>query len=185
MVRVAANDYILAGVAWHHHTLDGGEHPVHLWTNASASTRPALLCNGRTAWLQTARHEFGDTRELARDDQAPVLAMNAASARWTAVVPNGGQRTVTVLLAALADDREQFLDLALRPVRDAIVTQAEATDFDMGTWTYRVERIGRYLVAAFAAMTEVQRDTFHVVVRDLPVLQAAEVALHLGSPATP
>ena len=137
------------------------------WLGVTAlSTASSTLCNVGTTptrapanagvrWILGLASSLYDTGSAIQgnwphDDQAAVLSANAEAARWTAAVPDGGQRTVTVMLAALADGREQFLDLALRPVRDASLPKPEATDFDASTWTYRVERICRYLVAAFA-----------------------------------
>ena len=82
---------------------------------AEVARRIQETLDGRSAYVEKLGAEAGfSRRDLAYLDIRRVLAMNAESARWTAAVPDGGQRTVTVMLAALADGRELVADLRAR-----------------------------------------------------------------------
>jgi hypothetical protein len=181
-VTVAGSEYLLTGVGWTHYTLDGREHPVHLWTNATGSTRPSVLCNGLTAWLQDHSKQFGHSREISAEDVSTVLATRAEATRWVEAASIGIQRPITTLLAALAENREAFVALSTRAVRSGITSQPAVTALDQTRLSYRMVAVSEYVTAAFAAMTTQQRSTFHVLVAEMPVVQAVDVALALESP---
>jgi hypothetical protein len=182
-VAVGGSQYILTGVGWTHFTLDGGEHPVHVWTSVVSSARPSVLCNGLVSWLQDHTRQFGHSREMAPADIETVLATRPEAIRWAEAASIGIQRPVTTLLATLAADRDAFVNISTRWVREGITSQPAVTALDQTRDSYRVLTIARYLTAAFATMTTQQRATFHTLAAEMPVVQAADVALAIEESA--